>query len=61
MLKKFAFGTAIVLVTASASLAATQVQPRTGSQTIYNPSPIVERCSIRVAFPQCSEGHSNLD
>jgi hypothetical protein len=61
MLKKFAFGTAIVTVTASASLAAAQVHPRIGGQTIYNPVPIVESCTIRVTYPQCSEGHGNLD
>jgi hypothetical protein len=56
MLKKFALGTAIVLVTASASLAASQTYPRNSGSTIYNPAPIVETCSLRVAFPQCSQG-----
>jgi hypothetical protein len=58
MLKKFAFGTAIVLMTASASLAATQIHPRSGSHTIYNPAPIVETCGLRVTSPQC---HGDLD
>jgi hypothetical protein len=53
MLKKFAFGTAIVLMTASASLAATQIHPRSGSRTVYNPAPIVEICHVGATSPQC--------
>jgi hypothetical protein len=60
MLTKVAFGVAIILSTASVSLAATHVQPSNGGQTIYNPAPTVtypvENCSTRVTFPSCSEG-----
>lgn len=65
MLTKIAYGTAVVLVTASASLAASEIHPRSGSHTIYNPIPIVTQprsgCDFRMAFPSCSEGHGNLD
>jgi hypothetical protein len=60
MLTKVAFGLAIVLASASVSLAATHFQPRYHSQTIYNPAPTVtypvESCDIHVLFPSCSEG-----
>ena len=58
MLKKFALGTAIVLMTASASLAGTQIHPRSGSHTIYNPAPIVEICSHGATSPHC---HGDID
>jgi hypothetical protein len=59
MLTKVAFGLATILASASVSLAATHVQPRYHSQTIYNPAPTLtypESCDIHVLFPSCSEG-----
>lgn len=63
MITKAALGLAIVLGAASISQAATQTHTRTGNHNVYNPAPAVENlfgsCSVRVAFPACSEG--NLD
>jgi len=60
MLTKVAVGLAAVLTSASVSLAATHIQSRNDSQTIYNPAPSVaypvDSCDIRVPFPSCSGG-----
>jgi hypothetical protein len=60
MLTKVAFGLAIVLASASVSMAASPVQPRNDGRTIYIPAPTVtypvDSCDVRVAFPSCSGG-----
>jgi hypothetical protein len=57
MLAKVAFGLAVVLASASVSIAATHVKPRTNGRKIHIPAPVtypVENCNVRVPFPSCS-------
>jgi hypothetical protein len=56
MLTKVAFGLAIVLASASVSLAATHVHRNHGQTTVSTVTYPVENCDIRVTFPSCSGG-----
>lgn len=58
MITRTALGLVLVIATASGALAA----HKSANQSAYDPAPIVRQvhpvdgCSLRVAFPACSEG-----